>query len=55
MNSVCPSGLTETAKIDVARRMFGCEPCRELIQFFGVRAREVEMKQVSNPCAAIAT
>ncbi len=36
MNPLCPHCLNEMSKAAASRNLFHCEPCRELIQFFGV-------------------
>jgi hypothetical protein len=38
MNPLCPNCLNEMSKAAASRNLFNCEPCREIIQFFGVRA-----------------
>ena len=35
MHPHCPSCLNEMSKTASSRNMFRCEPCREIIQFFG--------------------
>jgi tRNA(Ile2) C34 agmatinyltransferase TiaS len=34
MNPLCPSCLKEMSETASSRKMFRCEPCREIIQFF---------------------
>lgn len=36
MNPLCPSCSNEMSKVTSSRNMFRCEPCREIIQFFGL-------------------
>jgi hypothetical protein len=38
MNPLCLNCLNEMSKAATSRNLFNCEPCREIIQFFGVRA-----------------
>lgn len=41
MKPLCPNCLIEMSKAASSRSLFHCEPCREIIQFFGV----------SSPCS----
>ncbi|WFU43941.1 hypothetical protein QA640_16725 [Bradyrhizobium sp. CB82] len=36
MTPLCPNCLNEMSKAATSRNLFHCEPCREIIQFFGV-------------------
>jgi hypothetical protein len=36
MKPLCPNCLNEMSKAASSRNLFNCEPCREIIQFFGV-------------------
>jgi hypothetical protein len=38
MKPLCPNCLNEMSKAASSRNLFNCEPCREIIQFFGVSA-----------------
>jgi hypothetical protein len=38
MKPLCPNCLNEMSKAASSRNLFNCEPCREIIQFFGVNA-----------------
>jgi hypothetical protein len=44
----CPNCLMEMTKATAARNLFTCEPCREIIQFFGDQAalREADLRFV---------
>ncbi|MBR0715234.1 hypothetical protein [Bradyrhizobium liaoningense] len=35
MKPYCPNCLREMSKAAFSRNLFNCEPCREIIQFFG--------------------
>ena len=35
MKPHCPNCLKEMTKASASRNLFNCEPCREIIQFFG--------------------
>jgi hypothetical protein len=36
MKPLCPNCLNEMTKAASSRNLFNCEPCCEIIQFFGV-------------------
>jgi hypothetical protein len=36
MKPLCPHCLNEMSKATTSRNLFNCEPCREIIQFFGM-------------------
>jgi len=36
MKPLCPNCLNEMSKAASSGNLFNCEPCREIIQFFGV-------------------
>ena len=38
MKPHCPNCLKEMTKASASRNLFNCEPCREIIQFFGGHA-----------------
>jgi len=38
MTPLCPNCLNEMSKAVSSRNLFNCEPCREIIQFFGTSA-----------------
>ena len=38
MKPHCPTCLKEMTKATASRNLFNCEPCREIIQFFGAHA-----------------
>jgi hypothetical protein len=38
MKPLCPNCLNEMSKAVSSRNLFNCEPCREIIQFFGTSA-----------------
>lgn len=35
MKPHCPNCLKEMTKASASRNLFNCEPCREIIQYFG--------------------
>ncbi len=35
MTPHCPNCLQEMTKASASRNLFNCEPCREIIQYFG--------------------
>ena len=36
MKPLCPNCLNEMSRAATSGNLFNCEPCREIIQFFGV-------------------
>ncbi|MDE5440752.1 ribosomal protein L37AE/L43A [Bradyrhizobium sp. LM2.7] len=42
MKPHCPNCLKEMTKATASRNLFNCEPCREIIQFFGGHAEHSE-------------
>lgn len=42
MKPHCPNCLKEMAKAAASRNLFACEPCREIIQYFGGHAEHGE-------------
>jgi hypothetical protein len=42
MKPHCPNCLREMTKATASRNLFNCEPCREIIQYFGVSADQGE-------------
>jgi hypothetical protein len=36
MNPLCPHCLKDMSRAASSRNLFHCEPCREIVQFFGV-------------------
>ncbi|MGX4770888.1 hypothetical protein ACWAUC_13945 [Bradyrhizobium guangdongense] len=42
MKPHCPNCLKEMAKAAASRNLFACEPCREIIQYFGGHADHSE-------------
>lgn len=42
MQPHCPTCLKEMTKASASRNLFNCEPCREIIQYFGDNADDGE-------------
>ncbi|MGY4623519.1 ribosomal protein S27E [Bradyrhizobium sp. USDA 4486] len=42
MNPHCPNCLKEMTKASASRSLYNCEPCREIIQYFGGGADHCE-------------
>ncbi len=42
MKPHCPNCLKEMTKANASRNLYNCEPCREIIQFFGGHSAHTE-------------